>query len=71
MNIPLWHSITVGVFLLISTKFEVVIAIASSCRFKCRSHNGWSCVCPFGGKYKMIIVSRTSHISYKRVSTEY
>ena len=41
-------------FSLISTKFAVAIAIASSYRFKCKSHTGSSRVCPMVGKSKIL-----------------
>ena len=68
-------------FSLMSTKYATVIVIASSYRFKCRSHN-WMVKCMTkknaniafyrkADNFQMvIIVSRTSHISYKQVSTE-
>ena len=71
-------------FFLISTKFVVVIAIASSYRFKCKYHildspvyACWSqsakyCFYRKVHNFQMVItVSKTSHISYKLVSTEY
>ena len=73
-----------GVFSSISTNYAAVIAIASSYRFKLQI-TLWMVQCmPFAwrnAKYcfyrkvhsfqMVIILSRTSHISYKRVSTEY
>ena len=44
-------------FSLISTKFAVVIAIASSHRFQCNSHTGASRICPLVGKCKILFLT--------------
>ena len=61
----------------------VVIAMASSYRFYCRSYTVCLSVCPLVGKCKIvfhinvhnfqmvIIVPKTSHISYKRATSDY
>ena len=72
-------------FSFISTKFAVIISIASSCRFKCKSHTRSSCpvyvrwsenakYCFYRKvhNFQMVItVSKTSHINYKLISTQY
>ena len=72
------------IFALILTNYAAVIVTAPNYRFKCKSHSGFSSVCPLFGKrnflffffrkihyFKMVSIVSTSHISYKRVSTEY